>query len=431
MINPELDIGLLAFFRKRENYDRYISYIDLYSLSLVAQNILKGYEKYFTVHDTVDYCHYHTFVPWFFNNCHADFLSDEQDKYRHIFSFIAELKEEDTKDIVMSIRYRELAKNLLTDMNLIESVDPTKVTKIPIFDSIKMEEQLSTFNQNMFKDNIDYTNNSIKLVRTSEINETIFTWRLQGLQNGIGGLKPQKFVLFAAYQNKGKTAFAASETVNIATQLPPNKNVLYFNNEEANEKIIERLYVSALNLNPKRPINISDIDKNLDKAEQRYVEIMGGDINKIKVFDIRELKDYKCRRFIEAQCKKHNAGFIVIDQPDNILSAKTEENKRPYRDLYQWCRNLACKYAPVLGLSQVKNPKMRRKDGSETIKEWIDESDLHWSSTDKQGTSDLLITMGFSATIDNLRNFWVHRNKGGREGVKFSALLCQEYMHFK
>lgn len=432
MINPELDISLLAFFRDRVKFYEYISFIDTTSLSKEAQNIIKGYDKYFNAHESVNYCAYHVFVPWFFNNCHADWLSDVQNHYRQVFSYITAIKDGDIGDIVKLVEYRSLCKKILTEMKILDYVETGKLNSIPIFDSIKLEQILNQFNSKEHKDVIDYGVNDLKTLYDEEQSVSDYAWSLKPLNIAMKGVPVKSFILFSSPHNNGKTAFAVSQAVHISKQLPEGAKVLYFNNEQRHLRIVERFYLAVLNKLSKKLVSLQYMKENGAQCVEKYKEYFDGDIDKIKIFNIKPYADKKCREYIEAMCKKYNPGFIVIDQIDNMLSSYAEENKKPYRELYEWCRSLAEKHATVLGLSQSKSAEYYDKFHKKTItREWLTASDLHWSNIDKQGASDVLITMGYAEGETHIKNFWIHRNKGGDENVRFSSVLYKDSVEFK
>jgi replicative DNA helicase len=430
-LNYELDLALLALLRSRVMFTKWASYINFNDLSEVGKNLFKGYTRYFEEFKDVDECKPSVFLPWFFQKCHANFLSDDQEYYKNVFLMVLGITPQEIEIVIEGLRYKGLARVILNELGVINAIKSDTLLSISSFDSFKLEETLNQFNTALSNLDIEFTSNNLVDILNETDKTKPLQWRLKNLNEVLGGIKPKKFIVFAGYRNKGKTAFASSEAVYIAHQLPKDKCVLYFNNEEANEAIIDRNYLSVINIDKESPISLTDIHKHSEKAVKKYTEYLNGDINKIRIFDIRDLKDKACMQFIHKQCKKYNPGFIIIDQVDYILSEKGEEHKRPYRALYQWCRDLSCKYAPVLGLTQTKELWSKNRAGEKVLEEWVSESMLHWSNIDKQGACDILITMGFSESFDTQRNFWVHRNKGGLEDIQFRCELDRQRMCFR
>jgi hypothetical protein len=409
MIKIDLDLYLLKLMLTYVNYEAYSQFIEWDSLSEEARCILSGLTKWYEEMEITD-CDLKKFVPWFFANLHANWMPDEQEYYKHIFSKIIDIKNEEIYDVLKQLRLKKLWQDL-------------KKIRDRSFDTIQMAETIASFNErDEIKDEDIFTTDIREaeeiLNSGGEIN-----WRLKGMNEIVGPIGKGVFVLAAAYQNKGKSAFAISEAAYMARQLADEKRVLYFNNEEHNSRLLYRIYAAVIG----KPINV--ILDHKDLAVKRYTELVGGDRDKILLFNVYG----KSFNYIESKCKQYNAGLIIIDQLDNILSGKKLESARPYKDLYERARNLSNKYAPVLGLSQAAgNTVWKDKNTQEEIyQEWLGESQLHWSKVDKQGATDVLLTIGVDNKIKNQRNIWVHRCKmNGRSG-KFVCLMNANTMRIE
>jgi hypothetical protein len=85
---------------------------------------------------------------------------------------------------------------------------------------------------------------------------------------------------------------------------------------------------------------------------------------------------------------EHNPAIIVFDQLDKVhgFSHKIEREDLRIGKLYEWARDLAKKYGPVIAVSQA--------DGSAEGMQWIEMNQLRGSKTDKIGEADAIVTIG-------------------------------------
>jgi hypothetical protein len=78
--------------------------------------------------------------------------------------------------------------------------------------------------------------------------------------------------------------------------------------------------------------------------------------------------------------------LIIFDQIDKIKGFKVDRYDLELKAIYQWAREIAKKYAPVIGVSQAS--------GEAEGKLWLTMDMVDSSKTSKQGEADFIIGIG-------------------------------------
>lgn len=414
MINPELDLAILVLFLSSDTYKRYISVLDVYSLSNEGQIIIKSYEEYFKEFPNVNNIDLTDFVPWFFN-FNKTLTNIDHTSYKHIFSRFYNIETDKADNVLLGLKYRKLGSKILKTLGVSDLIED-KMCSLKYFDSSKLEENLRKFNETLSFDSDLYTHN-VEEVFNSE-DENHIESRIRSLNNIIKGYKSDFFYLIVAGTDGGKTAFCISEASYLASM---GKKVLFFTNEQSSKMIRQRVYAALLN---NKNMNFMDfknfVINNKDTTQKKYSDLGGNNIEIINVFG-------KSLDFIKRYADKYSPSLIVLDQVDNLLSGKVlDGSPRPYNDVYKRIRSeIAQVYAPVIGTTQAKNRgKYYDKDtGAELYVQNIGSGDVHWSNVDKQANVDVLIGVGVMNGDHAMRHITVDRNKEGLLGDCYCRLL--------
>jgi replicative DNA helicase len=218
-------------------------------------------------------------------------------------------------------------------------------------------------------------------------------WRLASLNKSIGPLRKGDFGFVFARPETGKTTFIASETTFMAEQLSPDVGpIIWFNNEEQGDKVSYRCIQAALGMS--RELLDSDIEKH---------RLMAFNVTHRKLRVIKEASLSK--NYIEGICRRFQPSLIIFDQIDKIKGFMSDRHDLEMKAIYQWARELAKQYCPVIGVCQA--------GGSGDGKKWLTMNDVDSSKTAKQGEADWIL--GIGATYDSgseyLRFFNVSKNK--------------------
>jgi len=197
-------------------------------------------------------------------------------------------------------------------------------------------------------------------------------WRVNWLNQALGSLRKGDFGFIFARPETGKTTFLASEITHMVSQT--QGEVLWFNNEEQGNKVAIRCYQAALGL----PQDY--LFDNRERRQREYVQATG---NRIKILDFEDSNN-KLR--IENILKTSNPALIIFDQIDKIKGFKGERNDLELKAIYQWAREIAKTYAPVIAVSQAS--------GEAEGKLYLTMDMVDGSKTAKQGEADWILGIG-------------------------------------
>ena len=224
----------------------------------------------------------------------------------------------------------------------------------------------------------------------SQIASPGLRWRLNWLNQSLGSLRQGDFGFIYARPEVGKTTFLANEITHMVTQ--SEGNVLWFNNEEQSQKVAIRCYQAYFGITSK------ELFADVDGYKKKYAEEVG---DKIQIFD---LDDSSNTHRIESIVATSNPSLIIIDQLDKVRGFKADRHDLQMKALYQWAREQAKRYAPVIAVCQA--------GGTAEGKAWLDMNDVDSSKTAKQGEADFMMGIGSeNDTMSNSRYLKINKNK--------------------
>ena len=237
-----------------------------------------------------------------------------------------------------------------------------------------------------------------------EINDAGIRWRLSCLNESMRGLRPGDFGIVAGRPDKGKTTFLTSEITFMAPQLPPERNVIWLNNEGKGSRIVPRLYQSALGIPMSEMVSMH----NAGGLVPKYRELIGGRLDRIRVHDIHGYHTGQVELILE----QGNPGIVIFDMIDHIRGFGNEaRTDLALEEMYKWARERAVKYDCIcLATSQISN----EGDGLQFPTLGM----LKDSKTGKQGACDFQLMIGASndPNLQNSRFIGLPKNKLRREG---------------
>lgn len=404
------DATLLKIMSERENYESYIDYVKFDALAEESQILLKDYRKYFSEfdHEAIDF---EEFPTWFHQVRHPDLPTAGHKVYNRIFTHIQKTKADTAENVIKHFQQEATWQKL------------TKLKESSGFNPEEFSEVLKEYEKKQVGGETEgWVTNEIERIIQAVDRNTGLKWRLNCLNKATKGLIPGDFIIVAAYVDTGKTTFATSEATYIASQLETG-SVLWFNNEEHNDKVLQKIWMSALGA------PWSKIQRNHEKAKKKYIEIMHGDIDRIKLIDIRGHSINSIKKI----CKKENPKLMIFDQIDKINPGR----KKYYADhdrlksLYGEVRALANEYCPVIGISQADaTTRWFNKETEEvSYQKYLDQSQLDGSKIGKPGEADIIITIGRDRGLPNSRFLFIPKNKV--EGVSSEWRNLKVEVHFR
>jgi len=215
-------------------------------------------------------------------------------------------------------------------------------------------------------------------------------WRLPWLNKSLGSLRKGDFGFVFARPETGKTTFLASECTNFASQV--SGPVLWFNNEEQGNKVQLRCFQAALGC------TAAQLNEDPERYDQEYQNLGG---HNLKIVDNASTS----ARDVEAMCADHKPGLIVFDQIDKIKGFKNDREDLAMGAIYQWARELAKQYAPVIGVCQAS--------GDAEGEPYLHMGHVSNARTAKQAEADFIIGIGktHNAGEEYIRYFNISKNK--------------------
>src|SRR5687768_1925397 len=166
-------------------------------------------------------------------------------------------------------------------------------------------------------------------------------WRLNSLNKSLGSLRKGDFGFIFARPETGKTTFLASETTFMASQLADDAGpILWINNEEQSDKVMIRCHQAV------GGVDLAALYSNRAKFNKLFQEQTKGKLKIIKDLSIVH------KSFVEKLCVRYRPSLIIFDQIDKIVGFDSDREDLRLGAIYQWARELAKKYAPVIAVCQ-------------------------------------------------------------------------------
>ena len=218
-------------------------------------------------------------------------------------------------------------------------------------------------------------------------------WRLNGLNKSLGSLRSGDFGFIFARPETGKTTLLASESTFFAEQVKDNDGPgIWINNEEQNKKVKLRTYQAALG------ITMPELMAKPEYWMKVYREKIR---NKLVIPDMSTYS-YKD---IERLCEVYQPSFLVLDQIDKIKGFKADRDDLMLGAMYQWARELAKEYCPIIAVCQA--------DGTGENTKWLTMANVANAKTSKQAEADWILGVGkiHEPGWDSVRFMNISKNK--------------------
>ena len=270
---------------------------------------------------------------------------------------------------------------------------------------------------------INFVSDDLEELYEAQVKRHGLRWRLKTLNTMLGSLRKGDFGFIFARPETGKTTFLASEVSYFATQLEEEAGpILWFNNEEEGKKVSLRIYQATLGI----PQEVLFAARAANRAE--YYRLTK---RKIKLYDNANIS----KRDVEAICKQLNPSLIIFDQIDKIKGFDGDREDLRLGYIYQWARELAKTYCPVIGVTQ--------SDGSGEGKKWLTMENVANAKTAKQAEADWILGIGATHQegFEHVRHLHLSKNKlsgdedtdptkrHGKEDVIIDA-ICARYRDY-
>jgi replicative DNA helicase len=373
------------FCEDKELFTKYYRYVNINYIKINYNNIYKLFitiNNYYTTYSNSNNINSNDLEVVYNSNY---LLKDsERTDFNNLVSEILSL--EVNKDVVIELLEEHRRRSLSGDVaKLALDVEDGKA---PVKDLLELFSKFE--HQEITVDEAKPVVMNLEDLYESQVASPGLRWRTNWLNKSLGSLRKGDFGFIFARPETGKTTFLASEITHMVTQ--SDGEVLWFNNEEQGNKVAIRCYQAALG------VPTDHLFSDRERRQRQYESVTG---NRIKILDF---EDSSSRSRIDAILKQSNPSLIIFDQIDKIKGFKGDRNDLELKQIYQWAREIAKTYAPVIAVSQAS--------GEAEGKLWLTMDMVDGSKTAKQGEADWI--MGIGKEQDNTsrsRYFNICKNK--------------------
>jgi len=379
-----LETEVIKLLIYNNNYKEYRNYINLEDFSKETSSIV----------ETID--------NWFLTNTEDLEVSDLSNL---VFSSgVSEKTRDYYEELFTNLAKPVTEVNKKTGLELLESFKQTKVLRDistvayeasrgykEVSEVLALIEDLKS-PVSLVDDKFEFVTDDITELLKS-VKEPGLRWRLGTLNKMMGSLRKGNFGVIQARPETGKTTFLASEMTFMASQVKEGAGpVLWLNNEEEGRNVKLRCYCAALNT------DLISIMRDPARAEKEYLKRTKGNL---KMVDEANLT----KSMIEKLCERYKPSLIVFDQIDKIKGFKADREDLMLGQLYQWARELAKIYGPVIGVCQAS--------GEAEGVQWLEMKHMNNSKTSKAAEADWILGIGrrLDPGYENQRFLHLAKNK--------------------
>jgi replicative DNA helicase len=361
------DIDLLRVISNKDKYERFKEHIKKHNVSNITMDIANTIGDYFANYPT------RTDIVWdelqtFFFIVKGKKLKDAA-SYEEAFKKAATGSASATEDDILKRLINFDYASRITDAAMKVVSGTADVEDIaPLLDDYRKEVGSSVDISSVFvSPSLEYV---AEVVASSGL-----SWRLHELNVSLGPLRRGDFGIIAARPETGKTTMVASEASYMLTQLAEDKQVIWINNEESSKKVMMRV-IQAFH-----GVTTAELMKDVAKYERAFLDAGGA---RFLVLD--DDSSFKSATKLTRLFKETNPGLIIFDQLDKVHGFNNDREDLRIGRLYEWARDLAKTYCPVISISQISDSGEGQK--------WLNNSMLRGSKTDKAGEADYTILIG-------------------------------------
>lgn len=383
MITELMLLRQLVVYDKYKIYHKYVNkeklkdtYKEIYNIYVTLQEYYNKYPKDLTIDE----------LELFFYSQRPALRDKDKELYQDLFNQIrdSEVQTELIEEILTQVKQRQEAFDLSTLAYDVSQGKAKFIDLITASHALEHEEKLDTLDESVF------VTDDLGELYEHVVKQVGLRWRLKTLNRMLGSLRKGDFGFIFARPESGKTTFLASEVSFFAEQT--SSPILWFNNEQEGQAVMLRIYQATLGL------SLTELFSNLEKHKQEYHKITKGNI---KLYDNGSIS----RTDVERLVYQLKPACIVFDQIDKIKGFVNDREDLRLGAIYQWARELAKGYCPVIGVTQA--------DGSGEGQKWLTMSNVSSAKTSKQAEADFIIGMGKSNEdgMEYIRHLHISKNK--------------------
>lgn len=374
-----IELIIIKYILNNNIYNKYNNYINLTNKELVKiYYIIKQLHEASDEDFTVDDLELKFFSEYpFLKSSEKEMFSGIFEQLRKVHADDARVEEfmKKQRDMVQAHRIAEL------------SLEVTEGRK----EFIDLLSHVSTLDADApVEEEIEFVSDDLEELYNNLVVTQGLRWRLPCLNKALGSLRKGDFGFVFARPETGKTSFLASEATYMAEQT--DRPILWFNNEEQGEKVMMRCVQASLGMTE------GEYKNDLKKYRQAFHDKTK---RNIKIVDNASIH----KTYVEKVCKAIEPSLIIFDQIDKIKGFEESRTDLTLGAIYQWARELAKTYAPVIAVCQA--------DGTGEGVKWLTMGHVANAKTSKQAEADWILGIGKSNQegLEYVRHLNISKNK--------------------
>lgn len=409
-----VETALLKALQTRENYNKYISQIDLKKVLPNTKLLLNDYTKYFDTykeHAQIDFDLFYTDFSQFWHQNDSNFTTQDVEYYRdYVFPAVNSFELKEDSNVIQALNKKLLSEEIENCIN--NGVDTSKIQTL----IDEYNKKISTAD-----DSDVHTVENVNFDVLDKANG--IPWFLPTLQQGLMSISDGQFIIVAADSGTGKSAFVISQAVHAFKYLHKKgdkRPILYFNSEGLAGEVIGR-FLSNL-YKDKILGGFEEIVERRDEVRKKFIKGFDADL-----FKCIQISDTPTFAAVKQKVDKYKPALIIIDICDKLAP---DEDVQNLKKLYDNLRVFAGTGYPIIGTSQSGDTAFFDAEKKEVVKKkWLTGRDLYGSKTGKGGAADTIITIG-KEEGGTLRYVSVAKKKRGSE-VRLTCELIDKYSEYK
>ena len=357
--------AILKALATKKAYTSHAEKLVKHPLSPEGKWVLDNYKSWYESKDKdIDF---NVFPDYCFAVRHPNMSTDKQELYSVIIQNIISADDSVADDIisnwcrddrVLDINYS--IESYLDGTGTIDSVTQT-IREAGELDAVEATDDVLTI------DNVTFGKEDLERLK----------WNLGCLNDCTAGIGGGNLAIVFASSNVGKSSFVISEVVNFIPQIPDDKYIIWFNNEEE-LKLLYARHVSCV-----AGKKTSEIKENWDAYSKGFVKHFG---DKIVGIDSGNITRGKVTSILD----KYPPAVVVFNNLDKIQKGNDMAMHKELGALYQWGRELAKDYnTAVIAVCQASD--------NAAGKSMLTQNMMQDSRVDKCGEADIIIGIGRAA----------------------------------
>lgn len=390
-LNINLDLILLKLFLNKETFNKYSKILNLDYYKQNNKEFFKLFLSLFKFHEQIPESSLDGFVMFYYT-LYPMVKPEERQFLDNIFEKVAVLEVDEALAFDYLTKHHEQAVATSVAIKALEvSQGRAEMSEVlELLDSVQNAQEAPP--EDLF------VSNDLELLVNEEVLSEGLRWRLDTMNKSVGSLRKGNFGFVFARPETGKTTFLASEMTHMAEQAKVKGlgSVIYLGNEEVGSTVMLRCYQAVFG------ITSQELYTNLVHYKDEYTSRIG---EHLKIYDNARI----IKQDVENICKQYNPSLLVFDQIDKVHWQDNERYDLKMKAIYQWARELAKVYCPVIGICQA--------GGTAEGKKYLTMNDVDSSHTAKQGEADFMIGIG-KTEVDGeeyLRYLSMCKNKLGKD----------------